>query len=75
MWHGLEGMGWGWLGVGVLHMIVFWALVILLLSGLARWLTGGSAGTSALDILKARYAKGEINREEFERMKRELTEQ
>ncbi|WP_339061847.1 SHOCT domain-containing protein [Tepidibacillus marianensis] len=29
--------------------------------------------TDALEILKARYAKGEINNEEYERMKRELT--
>jgi putative membrane protein len=56
-------------------MIVFWALVILLFSALARGLTGGWAGTTALDILKARYAKGELTREEFERLKRELVEQ
>jgi putative membrane protein len=75
MWHGFEGIGWGWLGLGVLHMIVFWALVILLFSALARGLTGGWAATTALDILKARYAKGELTREEFERLKRELVEQ
>ena len=73
MWHGMEGIGWGWIGIGVLHMVVFWALVILVLGGLVKWLAGGSlAETRALDILKARYAKGELTRDEFERMKREL---
>ena len=24
MWHGLEGIGCGWLGLGVLHMVLFW---------------------------------------------------
>lgn len=75
MWHGMEGIGWGWIGLGFLHMAVFWAIVILVLAGLVRWLTGKSAGeASAMDILKARYARGELTREEFERMKRELAQ-
>ncbi len=32
------------------------------------------SGDSPQDILKARYAKGEIGREEFERMKKEIRE-
>lgn len=32
-------------------------------------------GDSPQDILKARYAKGEIGREEFERMKKEIREE
>lgn len=36
---------------------------------------GGSSGSQTpLDILKTRYAKGEINREEFERMKKDISE-
>jgi len=31
-------------------------------------------GNSPLDILKVRYAKGEISREEFEQLKRELSD-
>ena len=76
MWHGLEGMGWGWIGLGFLHMAVFWVIVILVLGGLLRWLTGKSPGeASAMDILKARYARGDLTREEFERMKRDIGEQ
>ena len=75
MWHGLEGMGWGWLGLGVLHMVLFWGLVLLAFVALLRWLGGGSrAEPRAMDILKGRYAKGELTREQFEQLKRELGE-
>jgi len=36
---------------------------------------GASAPPSPLGILKHRYAAGEISREEFERMKRELRQE
>lgn len=75
MWHGLEGIGWGWLGLGLLHMVVFWALVILASAALLRWLGAGSDGEPrAIDILKARYAKGELTREQYEQLKRELAD-
>jgi putative membrane protein len=75
MWHGLEGIGWGWIGLGVLHMVVFWGLVILLLAALFKWLGGGAnVGSNAIDILKARYAKGELTLEQFEQLKRELAD-
>jgi putative membrane protein len=71
----MEGNGWGWLGLGILHMVVFWGLVILLFAALLRWLGGGQLGESrAIDILKARYAKGELTREQFEQLKREIGE-
>ncbi len=70
------GHGWGWLGV--LLMVIVWALVILGIVALIRWLwmagprrTGGH-GESPLDILKTRYARGEINKEEFEQKKKDL---
>jgi putative membrane protein len=75
MWHGMEGVGWGWLGLGLFHMVLFWALLILVLYGLVKWLTGTSPDqASALDILNARYARGEITREQFEQMKRDMGE-
>lgn len=70
--------GWGW-GMGMmLMMLVFWGLVIAGLVVLVRWITGqGGAGGAArpdraLEILRERYARGEINREEFEARKRDL---
>ncbi len=38
-----------------------------------RDVNGGTGGETALDILKKRYAKGEISREEFEQMKKDIT--
>jgi putative membrane protein len=77
MWSGMEGMGWGWIGLGFLHMALFWVLVILGIVVLARWLAGSgpaSSASRALEILKERYAKGELTREQFEQMKRDLGE-
>ena len=69
--------GWGWgMGFGWIFMILFWALIIFGIVALAKWLfsAGGSGGSgkSALEILKQRYAKGEINREQYEQMRRDL---
>jgi len=75
MWHGMEGIGWGWLGLGFLHMVVFWGLVILAFAGLFKWLGGSPLSeSSAMDILKARYAKGDLTREQFEQLRREIGE-
>ena len=56
-------------------MIVFWALVILIIAGLVKWLLpqDHSPKQSALTILEERYAKGEIDKEEFEEKKRILS--
>jgi len=78
MWNGFEGMGWGWIGLGMVHMLLFWVLVILGIAVLVRALSGSARvegeRPQALEILKARYAKGEITREQFEQMKRDIGE-
>lgn len=75
MWHGLEGIGWGWLALGMVHMAAFWVLVALGLAALLGWLGADSdAEPRATDILKARYAKGELTREQYEQLKRELAD-
>jgi putative membrane protein len=71
------GMGWGWL---ILIVLVVIALVVLLVP------RGGSPGSQAgggtappqanpgraQEILKERYARGEISKEEYEEMRRDL---
>ncbi len=75
MWTMMQdaGMGWG-MGFGMLWGVLFLVLVIAGVVALVGWLGGrGSERTeSALDIPKKRYARGEISREDFDRMKREL---
>ena len=73
MWYGFEGMGWGWIGLGMVHMALFWVLVIVGIVVLARSLGNGPApGRGPLDILNERYARGELTRDQFEQMKRDL---
>ena len=68
---------WGPWGIGMmLMMLVFGGLVIVALVLGIRWLiTEGKEprSDSALDILRQRYARGEISKEEFETKKRELS--
>jgi putative membrane protein len=59
-------------------MIAFWILVLVVLIMLIRWmlrLTNKEKGNrpSALDIIKERYARGEIDKDEFETKKKNLT--
>ena len=77
MW-GMEGWGWGW-GMGIIHGLLWWAILILGIIVLVRLLGRDSrrAATTtpaetALDILKKRYARGEIGKQEFEEKKRDL---
>lgn len=78
MWGGYD-YGWGWgMGFGMISMVLFWVLVILGIVILVKWIAAGSAGgdrtpaKTALDILKERYARGEIGRDEFEQKKRDI---
>jgi putative membrane protein len=68
-----EAMSWGWMGVGGLGMIVFWALVVAAVVGVAKGARQDSARDSrAREILEERYARGELTRDEFLRMSGDL---
>lgn len=72
MWGHMNNYDWGWGGMGA-GMLLFWVLLGLAFALLVRYTMGGAKpDKSALDILKERYARGEIGREEFEQKKRDL---
>lgn len=69
----------GWeMGLGFIFMLLFWGLVILGIVALIRWLmtqsspSRSSRDKSPLEIVQERYARGEIDREEYEQKKRDL---
>jgi len=68
----------GWMFGGGLMMLLWWLVPIALVVALAVYLVkppGGRSTTekNALDILKERYARGEIGKDEFEQKKRDLS--
>jgi putative membrane protein len=75
----MGGYGMGWFG-GII-MIAFWILILVGLVFLIKWLiqstgrdkTSGSGGNRSLEILKERYARGEIDKQEFESKKKDLS--
>ena len=66
--------------IGGIGMLLFGAFIIIGIVLLAVWLAQNAGqssvsttrGESPLDILKVRYAKGEITREQYEEMRRDL---
>jgi len=79
MWHQGEGMGW-WMLFGGIWMLVFWGLIIWFIVWGIQKITGkGKSDTRTppkrdpLDIAKERYARGEISKEEFDQIKKDLS--
>ena len=78
--------GWGHMFFGGLMMIVFWGGVIALVVLLVRWLSrsdtlgrnetptsGSSKRPTPLEILQERYARGEIDKQEYEERSKDLS--
>jgi len=77
---GMGGPGGRWFmmhnGFGGMFMgIIFIGLIALLIYLLARASKGGGrTAETPLEILKKRYARGEITKEDFDRMKKDIAE-
>ena len=73
MWYWGNSMSWGMI-LGIIGTVVFWGgVIVLVIWAVKRLSRGGGGGKSALDILNERYARGEINKEQFEQMKKDLS--
>jgi putative membrane protein len=81
------GLHWGWMsgyggyGFGLVHLVVWIVILAAVVAGIA-WLVRSVAGARAppagghhsagLDVLEERYARGEINRDEYLQKKRDI---
>jgi len=79
MWQAHEGMGW-WMVFGGILTILFWAGVFALVVWVIARLVGhegsrSTAGTkhNPLDIARERYARGELTKEQFDQIRKDLT--
>jgi putative membrane protein len=66
------GYGYGGMFMGILFIILLGVAIYFIVQNIRSRNGIGQAKESPLDILKIRYAKGEVTKEEFDRMKNEL---
>jgi putative membrane protein len=90
MWVHYHEFSWAWVISTGLMMILFWGGLIVLGAWVFRAVLGGNpprtsnrsdgeaqdhpSGDRALDILRERYARGEISREEYEQIRDDLSQ-
>ena len=78
MWHMWDmpiGMGW-WMVFGWVWIVIFWGgLIALIVWGIKRLTErgGSTPKRTPLDIARERYAKGEMSREEFNQIQKDLS--
>lgn len=76
LYNNAYGWGYNMMGgvFGGLMMIVFWVLLIMFIVWAVKEIRGKNSSTNsrALEILEERYAKGEIDKEEFKAKKKDL---
>lgn len=87
MWGGGD-FGFGWIFMILFWALIIWAILTVVRKATGHGnccghgeheqkktdtLTTGKQGNSALEILNERYAKGEINKQEYEEKKKDLT--
>ncbi|MDE3056790.1 MAG: SHOCT domain-containing protein [Bacteroidota bacterium] len=65
-----------WTGGGIVMMIFWWLIFIGAIVFVVKWASNQKSGSpeedSALEMLKKRYVRGEISKEEFENKKRDI---
>lgn len=76
MWNSMwawDGAASGWAWMGVMHLL-WWVIFIVAIAAVFRWATGTRAagGDRAMEILRERFARGEIDRGEYEERLRQL---
>jgi len=65
------GFGYGGMLMWVIFIVIFGVLIYFLMQAAKG---RGRAGETPLEILKKRYTKGEITKEEFDRMRKDISE-
>lgn len=77
MW-GMGDLGWMNFGMHGAGMLLFWGLILVAIVVLVRTVSAPAASVppreapDALEILKERYARGELGRDEFQVMRQDL---
>lgn len=74
-WAGPWAGGWPFLVVAIALKLALWALIVTALICAVRWFRRQSPPghlSTPLEILRARYARGELSRQEFESMRQDL---
>jgi putative membrane protein len=76
MWGYGPGMGW-WMLFGGIIFVLFWGAIIALIVWVVRRIGRDTSVSSTgrntpLEIAKERYARGEITKEQFDQIKRDL---
>jgi putative membrane protein len=73
--------GWGGYGFGLIHMVI-WIVILIAVIALVVWLVRSVAApggqhlprrSAGLDVIEERYARGEINRDEYLQKKKDIT--
>lgn len=72
-----EMMGYGFMGLGWLGMLVwlfFWIAIIAAIIYFFYWVASGGKQASPLETLRMRYAKGELSEAQFKKARKQLSE-